>query len=259
MLRRISDVVDVARGVGADGDRAQAVRHHVGHAAGRRAGGAGACAAGPPAASVNLGTASPIGWPTSMAAWMAAPSATTSSTFTPVRGGLPAISRDVGADHRHPRRAADQRARRRAACQVSPASPRASSVSRRVRSMSGNVIASNSARVSSKPLRWVPSWSVIARRGPLGEGPLGLLAADEDLVERDGVVERVEPRLGGELLGQERGDPVVPVLAPQVVVAGGGQDGDILGRDPRHGHVERAAAQVVDQHRLVGTPGLFRP
>ncbi len=43
------------------------------------------------APSVNRGTASPIASPTSRAAWMAAPSATTSSTLTPARGGLPDI------------------------------------------------------------------------------------------------------------------------------------------------------------------------
>ena len=87
-------------------------------------------------------------------------------------------------------------------------------------------------------------------RRPLREGPLGLLAAQQNLVERDRVVERIEAGLGGELLGQERGDPVVPVLAAQVVVAGSGQHRDVLGCNPGDGHVEGAAAQVVDQDGL---------
>ena len=126
-------------------------------------------------------------------------------------------------------------------------------MSRRVRSMSGKVMASNSARVSSYLCRSLAELEGDPGRGPLGEGPLGLLAADEHLVQRHGIVERIEAGLGGELLGEERGDPVVPVLAAQVVVAGRGQDDDVLGGDPGDGHVERAAAQVVDQH------GLARP
>ena len=206
-----------------------------------------------PVASVNWGSASPIGWPTSMAAWMAAPRATTSSTLTPVRGGLPAISvtyeRTMGMRVDPPTSSTPSRL-----CQSSRASPRASSVRRRVRSMSGNVMASNSDRDSSKLCRREPSWRVIRVDVRSERAHLACSLRTQNLVERDRVVERVEAGLGGELLGQERGDPVVPVLAAQVVVAGGGQDRDLLGRDPGDGHVEGAAAQVVDQDGLASDP-----
>ena len=44
---------------------------------------------------------------------------------------------------------------------------------------------------------------------------------DSKITLRDGVVERVETGLRGESLSQKGCDPVVPVFAPQVVVAGG--------------------------------------
>ena len=110
--------------------------------------GSAVAAALPPADRVNLGRASPIVSPTSMAAWIAAPRATTSSTFTPVRGGLPDISvtyeRTIGIRVDPPTRSTPSRL-----CQVSFASSRASSVSRRVRSMRGNVMVSKSERASS--------------------------------------------------------------------------------------------------------------
>ena len=93
---------------------------------------------------------------------------------------------------------------------------------------------------------------------PIGECPLRPLGAVEQLVQRDGVVQRVDAGISGELLGQEGGDPVVPVLAAEVVVAGRGQHGDLFGRDPGDGHVERAAAEVVDQDRLI-RPRLLEP
>src|SRR5271157_5405126 len=202
-----------------------------------------------PVESVNFGSASPIGWPTSMAAWMAAPRATTSSTLTPVRGGLPAISvtyeRTMGMRVDPPTSSTPSRL-----CQSSRASPRASSVRRRVRSHEGERHGLELRPGKLEALSPRAELQGDPGRRPLREGPLGLLAAKQDLVERDRVVERIEAGLGGELLGQERGDPVVPVLAAQVMVAGGGQHCDVLGRDPGHGHVEGASAQVVDEDGL---------
>ena len=63
-----------------------------------------------------------------------------------------------------------------------------------------------------------------------------------------------KPLWAANLLGQERGDRVVPVLAAQVVVAGSGQHRDVRGCNPGDSHVEGAAAQVVDQDRLASDP-----
>ena len=243
------DVVDIADAVRADGDRAQAVRHDVGHAPG----GGGWRGRGRRLRrrrSVNRGTASPIGSPTSIAAWMAAPRATTSSTFTPVRGGLPDIcetyDRTIGIRVEPPTRSTPSS---RGQVRSGLAEGLLGQAARAVHEREGHRLELRPGQLEAPPLG--AELEGDPRRRSLGERPLGLLAADQDLVEGHGVVERVEPGLGREPLGEERGDPIVPVLAAEVVVAGRGEDDDLLGRDPRHGDVEGAAAQVVDQDGLV--------
>ena len=122
-------------------------------------------------ASENFGTASVASRPSSIAACTAAPRATTSSTFTPALGSRPDICltnwRTIGIRVDPPTSSTPA-----IRDQSRPASAIASSVSRRVRSMRGNVIASNSARASSYDLRTVPIWSVIRAVVLLGEGPL---------------------------------------------------------------------------------------
>ena len=146
-----------------------------------------------------------------MAAWIRAPSATTSSTFTPVRGGLPAISvtyeRTMGMPVEPPtKRTPSSR------CQSSPASPNASSVKRRVRSIRGNVIASNSARASSKLCLWVPSCRLIRVEARSESAHLACSLRTKTSLRANGSSSGSTP-VRGELLGQKRGDPVVPVLA----------------------------------------------
>jgi len=188
-------------------------------------------------------------WPTSIAAWITAPSATTSSTLTPARGGRAHHLGHVRPDHRHPRRAPHEQD----AVQVAPRPLRLAErllgqAAGPVHQREGHGLELGAGQLVAAPLR--PELEGDPRRGPLGEQPLRLLAADEHLVERDRVVEGIDPGVGGELLGEEGGDPVVPVLAAEVVVARRGQDGELVGRDAGDGHVEGAAAEVVDEHGL---------
>ena len=55
-----------------------------------------------------------------------------------------------------------------------------------------------------------------------------------------------------EALGHEIDQPLVPVVAAQADVAVGGQGDELGAADLHHGHVERAAAEVVDQDRSRG-------
>ena len=58
--------------------------------------------------------------------------------------------------------------------------------------------------------------------------------------------------MGGlELLDEEVDDPLVPVVATEVGVAVGRLDLEHAVADLQHGHVERAAAEVEHEHRLV--------
>ncbi len=87
----------------------------------------------------------------------------------------------------------------------------------------------------------------------LGQRLLAALGLKEQVVEHFRVIERIG-RFGGldpELLGQVHDDGLVPEDAAQVVVAAGADDPDQPILDLDHGDVERAAAQVIDQHGLV--------
>ena len=87
----------------------------------------------------------------------------------------------------------------------------------------------------------------------LGERLLAALGLEEQVVEDFGVVERVGLLAGlqPELLGKVHHDRLIPEDAAQTVVAAGADDADQAVLDLDHGDVEGAAAQVVDQHRLV--------
>ncbi len=61
---------------------------------------------------------------------------------------------------------------------------------------------------------------------------------------------RIDAVLAPELLGHVVQQPVVPVDAAQLHVAVGRQHLEVRGRVLHHRHVERAAAQVVDQRQL---------
>ena len=65
------------------------------------------------------------------------------------------------------------------------------------------------------------------------------------------VLGQVDAVRGLELLDQPVDDPLVPVVATEVVVAAGGLDLDDALADLEQRHVERAAAEVEDQDRLL--------
>ena len=65
-----------------------------------------------------------------------------------------------------------------------------------------------------------------------------------------GIFPRIDAVLADELLGHEVDQPLVPIVAAELHVAVGGQGDELAAADLHHGHVERAAAQVVDQELL---------
>ena len=62
---------------------------------------------------------------------------------------------------------------------------------------------------------------------------------------------QIDPVVVLELGDQPVDDPLIPVVAAQLGVAAGGLDLEDALADLEHRHVERAAAEVVDEDRLV--------
>ncbi len=94
-----------------------------------------------------------------------------------------------------------------------------------------------------------------AERGllALGEGLLAAFGLEEEVVEDLGVVQRVGRFAGllAELVGEVHHDRFVPERAAEAVVAAGADHADEAVLDLDHRHVERAAAEVVDQNGLI--------
>ena len=85
---------------------------------------------------------------------------------------------------------------------------------------------------------------------------LGLLRGLLQALQGDLVLGQVRTGLGLHLLQQPVHDPLVPVVAAQAVVAGGGADLDggevvLVLADLQQGDVEGAAAEVEDEDELV--------
>ena len=80
---------------------------------------------------------------------------------------------------------------------------------------------------------------------------LRLLGRLEQPLQRLRVVAQVDAVVALELVGQVVDEPAVEVVAAQVGVAGGGADLDHAVADVEDADVERAAAEVEDQHGLV--------
>ncbi|EJZ09434.1 NAD-specific glutamate dehydrogenase [Mycolicibacterium vaccae ATCC 25954] len=80
---------------------------------------------------------------------------------------------------------------------------------------------------------------------------LGLLGRFPQPLHRHLVLGQVDAAGALELVDEPFDDPVVPVVAAEVVVTGGGTHLDHALADLQQGHVERAAAEVEDQDGLL--------
>ena len=190
-------------------------------------------------------------------AWMAAPSATTSSGLTVMFGSLPPVSRRTRACT--------------AGMRVDPPTRMTSSMSFAVTLASA--IACLTGPMQRSTRSWVSSSNfdrsmVIVRcLGPLASAvtngrltcvwvtdynsTLAFSAASNSRCSACGSVRRSMPCLALELLGQIVDEPPVEVVATQMGIAGGGTHLDHTVTDVEEADVERAAAEVEDQHRLV--------
>ena len=90
------------------------------------------------------------------------------------------------------------------------------------------------------------------RGGHAGELDLRLLSGLAQTLHGDAVAGEVHALALLELAHEVVGDRVVEVVAAETVVAGGGKNLDDAVADLEDGHVERAAAEVIDHDLLVG-------
>ena len=183
----------------------------------------------------------------SIPAYKAAPWATTSSGDSDRSGSLPVTRRSISTTMGM--RVAPPTSRTRSIwSQVRPAWFTTSDEVVSVRSKRSRVMSSNCCRDISCRKR-MPAWKqttfVLAA---LRERLLGLGGVEPKL----GGVLRIAPRIdavgGLKLLGQVGHQPLVEIAAAKLHVAVGGQGAELRAVDLQHRHVERAAAQVVDQH-----------
>ena len=194
--------------------------------------------------------------PLSTPAWIAAPTATTSSGLTPLCGSLPKTWRTFsttaacGSGRRpaRPRRSGWARGRRPSA----PAAP-----ARRVRSTRSPTSCSSLARVSVSVRCFGPlasavmngrlisvCWSVESSIFAFSRGFLQAL-------QRHPVLAQVDALLALELVADPVDDPLVEVVAAEVGVAVGRDDLEDALAQAQDRDVEGAAAEVVDGDRLV--------
>ena len=122
---------------------------------------------------------------------------------------------------------------------------------RRVRSMRGKVIASNSARVSSKLRRSAPSWSVIRAEVRSESAHLACSLRTRTSLRAIGSSSGSKPVSAANRSARKVAIRSSQFLPPRSWSPAVARMTISVGRDPGDGHVERAAAQVVDQHRLL--------
>ena len=199
--------------------------------------------------------------PASTPAWMAAPTATTSSGFTPAMRVLAGELLDLLLHGGHAGHAAHEHHVVDAlAAGSAPASSSACLVGRHhaVHQLGRQLVELRPReplvqvlrhRVHRRDERQVDLR--LLRRGELGLGLLRLLV---EALQGHLVLREVHA-LGLLELGHEPvHDRLVEVVAAQVVVTRGGLHLEHAVADLQHRHVERAAAEVEDEDRLVGPP-----
>ena len=192
-------------------------------------------------------------------AWMAAPSATTSSGWTPLQGSLPKNSRTARCT-RGIRVMPPTRITSSTWLDRTPASLSVFSVTAMHRSTRSLVSSSSFSRVSCL-VRWSAAFPspAAARKGRwmsavrgAGELALGLLRRVAEPLQRHLVLAQVDAAV---LLGEVEGEPVhdaaVEVLAAEVGVAADGDHVVDALADVEHRDVEGAAAEVEDHHLLL--------
>src|SRR3954463_13699809 len=195
--------------------------------------------------------------PLSTPAWMPAPTATTSSGFTVMFGSLPPVSRFTSACT--------------AGIRVEPPTRMTSSTSSAptlasdIAWRTGPIVRSTRSAVSCSKVERI---SVVVRCfGPLASAvtkgrftwvwvtelssTFALLGGLGEPLQRLRVLPQVDAVLLLELLGQVVDDAPVEVVAAQVGVPGRGPHLHHAVPDVEDAHVERAAAEVEHQHRLV--------
>ncbi len=198
--------------------------------------------------------------PASTPAWMAAPTATTSSGLTPRCGSLPVssltFSCTAGMRVMPPTRTTWSIC----ATPLSLASSRAWRTGATTRSSrsAGQLVELRAGEahveVLGPALVGGDERQVDLRLLGGGQLDLGLLGGLVEALERHRVLREVDALVALELRGEPVDDRLVEVVAAEVVVAGGRLDLEDAVADLEHRHVERAAAEVEDEDRLVGSP-----
>ena len=195
--------------------------------------------------------------PLSTPAWMAAPSATTSSGFTLMLGSLPPVSRRTKAWT--------------AGIRVEPPTRITSSMSfaltlaSLIACLTGPMRSFDQVRGEVLELRPHDRGGEVL--GSVGVGgderqidlrlchrrqfDLGLLGRLEQPLQRLRIFPQIDVVLTLELVGQVVDEPAVEVVATQVRITGRGADLDHPVTYVEQADVERAAAEVEDQHGLV--------
>ena len=193
----------------------------------------------------------------STCAWIAAPSATTSSGLTLSAGGFAEEVLHSTLDQRHARGPADQDdAIDVRHVEVHRLDGEAAHLERAVDHRLGlalELVARHRERDRDglAPLAQPDVVDLDGRFGLRGEALLQPLGVDAEARELGHVDARVEAVRADNLVGHDVGDDEVDVVAAERRVAGGGEDLEDVARQIEERDVERAAAEVVDGEALV--------
>ena len=194
--------------------------------------------------------------PRSTPAWTAAPTATTSSGLTDLFGSLPVRLMHEVLDGRHAGRAADEDDVVEVALGDAGVLERllerdAAALDEVGRHLLELGAAERLVEVQRTVGRGRDERQVDLRLLDLAELDLGLLGGLLEALGGHPVVAEVDAVGRLELLDEPVDDPLVPVVAAEVGVAVGRLDLEHAVADLQHRHVERAAAEVEHEDRLV--------